>query len=397
MNALRIQKAKPRRASMRILSTLLSGCAGFLHSKTIEALWRGIEALLVGQVLTVTALGRAAVGNALAKHRIKAADRLAGNWRITANSLRIYRMLAMRWLGLAAGTPTVLVDWTGLPNGFHCLSASVAFQGRSVPLYAEVHPEAKLGNRRVEIRFLANLATILPADCRPIIVTDAGFYTEWCDEVERYEWFFVVRIRNQTKCQLSEDQRWVPVKDLYRLASARPRSLGQIRLTRTKPRWRRLVLVQKPSRRGRSPSKGNTTTAKKHRRKAKEPWVLATNLTTPPRHVVNVYGRRMQIEQNYRDLKDTRWGWSLEHSQSRSAERFAVLVLVAILAMFIVLLAGFVAEQNELHRTYQANTIRSRRVLSLFYLGNQVLLDHSLRPPEIAAAIPAFAARLLAT
>lgn len=117
----------------------------------------------------------------MAKHRIKAADRLVGNRRIAAKSFEIYRLLAQRWLGLASGSPVILVDWTGLKNNVCCLSASVAFNGRSVPLYAEVHPEKKLSNRTVEKRFLTKLAALIPEKRRPIIVADAGFYTQWCD------------------------------------------------------------------------------------------------------------------------------------------------------------------------------------------------------------------------
>ncbi|MFB4243000.1 transposase, partial [Escherichia fergusonii] len=39
---------------------------------------------------------------------------------------------------------------------------------------------------------------------------------------------------------------------------------------------------------------------------AKEPWVLATNLPVEirtPKQLVNIYSKRMQIEETFRDLK----------------------------------------------------------------------------------------------
>ena len=44
-------------------------------------------------------------------------------------------------------------------------------------------------------------------------------------------------------------------------------------------------------------------------------------------------------------------------------------MLIAALGMLTVTLLGHAAEKSGLHSKYQANTIRTRRVLSLFYLG----------------------------
>lgn len=394
MNALRIQKAKPQRASRTIIRTLLGSCASFLHQKTLGALLRGVEALLAGNVLSVTALGRGRAGKASAKHRIKALDRLVGNPRLVAKSAAIYRGLALRWLGYSPGSPIILVDWTCLKNGFHCLSASVAFQGRSVPLYAEVHPEKKLANHRVHKQFLGKLAQVLPASCRPVVVTDAGFYTEWCDAVEAHGWQFVARVRNQTKYRPKDSKNWVPVKQLFDTATTTARSTGPVFLTKGKPRLRRLVTVRKKPAIGRKPSKGHSTTANKHRKAAKEPWVLATNHSFPAKDVVRIYGYRMQIEQNYRDLKNSRWGWHFSQSGTRSAERFTVLVLIAVLAIFVVLLLGFAAENQGLHRGHQANTIKTRRVLSLFCLGKRILAEHASLCFDFGEQLRTFAAAI---
>lgn len=117
----------------RIIVDLVRPCAELLHAKTHQCLTRFCTALLSGQKLTLTELGRSAAGGK-PKHRIKAADRLLGNRRLHAQIAGVYRVLALRWIRFARNTPVVLVDWTGLPNNFYALSASVAFQGRSIPL-----------------------------------------------------------------------------------------------------------------------------------------------------------------------------------------------------------------------------------------------------------------------
>jgi hypothetical protein len=229
----------------------------------------------------------------------------------------------------------------------------------------------------VETRFLRSLRDVLPAGCQPTIVTDAGFYTEWCDEVEALGWDFVARIRNKTM-YLAADRGWIPVKALHPAATPRARSLGWVWLTKTKPRQRRVIYVRKRSARSRA-SRGHSTTANKCRARANEPWVLATTLRAKPRTIVSIYAQRMQIEQNYRDLKDSRWGWCLDQSRCKSAERFEILLLLATIAIFAVLLLGFTAEKRGWHRAHQANTTK-RRVLSYFYLGNRLLRDRAALP-----------------
>ena len=376
-----------------ILQEVLAPCAGFMHAKTVGALLRFCGALATGQTLTLNALGRAASGNKAAKHGIKAANRLLGNQRLVRHRQAIYRAVAQRWIGLARNAPVVLVDWTGLPNDFYALTASVAFQGRSVPLYAEVYPEKKKSNRRIEARFVSRLKALLPQHCTPVIVTDAGFYTEWCDAVEQVQWHFVARVRNKTMFQ-GTDGKWRPVKDLHQVATREARSLGWVRMTRTKPRKRRIILARqrRPLRRRKG---GYSTIANKCRKRALEPWVLATSLGAKPRVVVAIYAQRMQIEQNYRDFKDTRWGWGLQHSRSHSAMRFDILILLATIVSFVVLLIALCAERKGTHRAYQANTVK-RRVLSLFNLGNQLIANRHVPIPSLTHEVLYFSQQLFA-
>jgi hypothetical protein len=54
-----------------------------------------------------------------------------------------------------------------------------------------------------------------------------------------------------------------------------------------------------------------------------------------PGRVVELYARRMQIEESFRDLKDLRFGVGLDTSLTRKPARLAVLLLVRALASLI--------------------------------------------------------------
>ncbi len=88
---------------------------------------------------------------------------------------------------------------------------------------------------------------------------------------------------------------------------------------------------------------------------------------------MKIYSRRMQIEQNFRDEKNSRYGWELREGMSQSTGRLSVLSLIATLASIIMWLCEYHYENMGLHRIYQANTIKHRRVLLLLKLAENVL------------------------
>jgi len=83
----------------------------------------------------------------------------------------------------------------------------------------------------------------------------------------------------------------------------------------------------------------------------------------------------MQIEQTFRDNKNSRFGLSLAEARTRTARRADVLTLLANLSHLTTTLAGLIAERHRLDRGYQANTLRTRRVFSLPRLGRLLLAE----------------------
>jgi hypothetical protein len=149
--------------------------------------------------------------------------------------------------------------------------------------------------------------------------------------------------------------------------------LGEWCLARSNPLNVRLVLF-KDKRTGRITQRIGVKADVEARKRAQEPWLLATSLiSATPKKVVHIYSVRFQIEEYFRDAKNPRFGCCFEHARSRDENRIAVLLLIATLNMIALTLVGQTAERLGLHRGFQANTVRSKRVLSLFFLGKNII------------------------
>ena len=107
--------------------------------------------------------------------------------------------------------------------------------------------------------------------------------------------------------------------------------------------------------------------------------------------ICDLYATRMQIEETFRDTKNPRFGWSLQHARYRSTRRIDNLFLLIALAMLAVMLLGSAAEAANRHLAYQSNTIKTRRVLSWFVLGNCIIQHQQLDWLEPAALTAALA------
>jgi len=105
----------------------------------------------------------------------------------------------------------------------------------------------------------------------------------------------------------------------------------------------------------------------------REPWILATSLqgVAIAETVVSLYSTRMQIEEAFRDLKSARCGLSLEFSGTYNITRLAILILIGSLATVFSWLLGKVTEIAGAHRTFLANSIKDKTILSAVFLGIQ--------------------------
>ena len=376
-------KNKPDNNTMRditIIHDLLAKQCPNIHQKRLNSLMVATESLLDGNQLSLTELGRNISGSVSAKHNIKRIDRLLGNTHLRTDRMTIYRWHALQLCG-ANPMPIVLVDWADVREQLRLMTlrASISVQGRSVTLYERTFLFKDYNAPRSHNAFLAELAQILPANCYPLIVTDAGYRNTWFKQVEKHGWFWLGRVHGDVSFQHQGKSRWQSNKTLYSAANSKAKFIGSVQLARKAPLHCYLHLYKaKPKGRkdSRSSKAGRNHTAQKsYRTGSKEPWLLATNLPPErftPVKIVNLYAKRMQIEETFRDLKSSQYGMGLRHSKSRCPRRFDVLLLIAMLAEIILWLIGIVANHVGWQRQFQANTVKHRAVLSVVRLGKEV-------------------------
>ena len=365
----------------QVINTHLKKMCQGIHKKRMVSLMSMVEACIQGKKLSVTGLGRAIKNTVYEKHNIKRADRLMGNLALNQERGLLYRSMA-KWIVGNHKQPVILVDWSDLSanRSFHLLRASLPVGGRALTLYDEVHPEKKLGNGDIEKRFLKRLKDLLPKNCCPIIITDAGYRTPWFNAVQELGWDFVGRVGGHTMITPQSKGNWIRVEQIFETATTQPHYLGFIDLVKRNPLACHAYLLRK-KKQGRVKKtvfgkRCEMKHSKKNAHRERTPWLIVTSLTggtTITKRVINLYKTRMQIEEGFRDIKNSRFGFSLDEAKVSTKFRYENLLLVGVLATFAVWLTGKVAELKNIHRQYQANTIKKRNVLSTFYLGSCVL------------------------
>lgn len=299
----------------------------------------------------------------------------------------IYKRVSRQIIGTNQ-QPIILVDWSDIDarREYFLLRASVAISGRSLTLYEEVHSKKTKERRSTHNAFLQKLKDTLPVGCTPILVTDAGFRTPWFHQVARLGWDYVGRVRNRKMVQITADTSWIGAKSLYQRATKKAVKYADALLTRSNPIKCTLILFKGPLKgRKRLTKMGRNAqnrTSLVNAARAREPWLLATSLSTPsPKSVVDIYSQRMQIEETFRDLKCPRFGLSLYHNRTYKIERLKILVMLGSLATNFAWLLGKLARSLQLHRQFQANTTATVKVLSNVFLGIQIMRNSHLRIP----------------
>jgi hypothetical protein len=344
-----------------------------VHLARIRLVFVAVYTLLRSGKLSLTSLGRAIAGSA-PKHGIKRIDRLLGNVRVHAERLEFYRAIARRLI-TPGSRPVLIVDWTAITTQLWALVAAVSHEGRALIVYAETHDISSYAKPHVNKAFIERLRAVLPR-CSPVVLTDAGFRGPWMKLVQSFGWDYIGRVRGLARVRRDKGEAWSDIEHLWRMAGARPSDLGSFEFG-LKIRFRtRVVAIRKKLRYQRRPTKRDYG-PERARRAAREPWILATSLDVRASKVVQLYSRRMQVEETFRDAKSHRFGICLSHARTHSTSRADILVLLAAFAHVLYVLVGVAAEAARLQFRYQANTTTKRRVLSLPTLGRLVFRDHA--------------------
>jgi hypothetical protein len=101
----------------------------------------------------------------------------------------------------------------------------------------------------------------------------------------------------------------------------------------------------------------------------KEPWCLATNITTETaRTLINYYAKRWGIETGFRDTKDRRFGMGMGWVRISCPDRRDRLWLLNAFAVVLLTLLGAAGEALGYDWHLKANTVKTR-THSLFRQG----------------------------
>ncbi|WP_411899814.1 transposase, partial [Salmonella enterica] len=109
--------------------------------------------------------------------------------------------------------PIVLVGWADIRERERLLVllASVAIHGRSVTLYEKAFPLSEQCSTKAHDQFLADLASILPSNTTPLILSDAGFKLPWYKSVEKLGWSWFSRLRGKVQYADIAAENWQPI------------------------------------------------------------------------------------------------------------------------------------------------------------------------------------------
>lgn len=371
----------------RSVLQVIESCCVDLHASRRRAVVAAVGAVLSCGRVVAASVGRAVATRTSDKHGIKRIDRLLGNVKLQRELREVYARHVAHVVG-PLRHPVVLVDWSQVGRDKCVIKAVLALRGRGVPLYAECHRLAVQGRASVHRTFLSRLRQVLPPQCTPVVVTDAGFKHPWTKAVRALGWHFVTRVRGATCFRADAQSPWCKAKQFVVRPPARLLDMPDAELGLHDPVATRLVLSDGRSRRARKvpTERGRRIRARRAVRAAHESWLLATSLLSDAADIAATYALRMQIEQSLRDDKTLAAGWGLSQVGTQTCSRLDVQLLLLALATTAAMLAGIAAEQANLARHYQANTLRNRRVLSLVALGRRVIATAHLLASELLAA-----------
>lgn len=300
-----------------ILAWVLSVCTALRRSqaKTLAEL---VAAAVPTERATLANLGRAMPGPARCKHRIKRAGRFVANPRVSvaAGMAGVIARLTRR-----DDAPLVVaLDWVEV-RAFHTLVAAAVAGGRSIPLLWASYPEWELAKSQnnLEEGLVRLLRALVPDRVRVILLADRGFGRA---ELARtllglVNVSFVLRVKPQVKVR---HPRFTGKLIDYPVRKGMRRVLRGARFRATDPVDVNVVIRWK---------KG----LPEHR---DGPWFLITDLSKASAiGLTELYGKRMGVEEFFRDSKSVRNGLALRHTQVKRADRFDRFLLVLVLAYLL--------------------------------------------------------------
>lgn len=260
-----------------------------------------------------------------------------GKSRLDSGINRFYRLLrnpridyldyASSWAALLAkprrGQLLVSIDWTEWHHELRMLSSAVVVGKRAIPLFVQVTKKlARLRSQNsYENAFLRVLKDVLRhAGVTATILCDRGFRrVSWIDLLQTLALGFVVRLKDDVSVTYRGK-----MTTLAELAATLPRGkvvdLGIVPLRSDAAIEVRVVFYWA--------------------KKADRPWWVATSEAGRASRAIQLYDRRMTVEEQFRDTKGKRFGVKLHWTQFRDPEALARFTMLLAVALLIWMLTG---------------------------------------------------------
>jgi hypothetical protein len=212
----------------------------------------------------------------------------------------------------------VSFDWVEV-RSFHTLMAAACIGGRAVPLLWASYPGWKLlrSQNSLEEGLPRLLRTLIPTSVEVMILADRGFgRAEWAAVCQELDFRYLVRIKPAVTVASA---RYRGVLSKYPVHKGIAHVLRDV-LDRKGARVRHHVVIRwRPG----------------LPRKRDEPWYLMTDLEGRAEALCRLYGRRMSVEELFRDHKSRRNGLARRDTKIQKAERFDPFLLIVALAYIL--------------------------------------------------------------
>lgn len=238
----------------------------------------------------------------------------------------------------------LLADGTKIGFGHQLLMVAIAYRRRAIPLaWTWVKGSRGHSSAYKQRALLGYIQRLMPAGARVMIVGDSEFgAVDVLKQLNRWDWFYVMRQKGNTGVQLQERPTWL--------------RFGVLVKPGDRPYWSPAALLTEKH-------KYSVHLLACWQAGEKEPWLLATNLPTA-RAALRAYQRRMWVEEMFGDFK--KHGFDLESSHLRHFLRLSRLTLVvACLYLWLIAFGSQVIKRGQRRLVDRAD----RRDLSIFRIG----------------------------
>ena len=309
------------------ISWVVVVCAVYLRRSQAKTLGVLVASAMRCQRVSLANLGRNLLGST--KHQIKRAWRFCANDRVESSDAM--RGIVAKLLKKRKKKLLVAVDWVDI-KGFQTLLAGVVLKGRSIPIaWASTTNHVYDGHRSrnaFEESLLLVLRDMIPRSIKVVLLADRGFgRTALARFCQKQNFGYLIRIQPSVTVRLRGFHGQLldyPVKKGIAkvLKQVRYRSDGAVTQS---------VVVRWP---------------KNLPKKRDECWFLMTDQPGTAHQLCRLYGRRMTIEQLFRDDKSKRNGWSLRDTQITRPDRLDRLLLILAIAYLLLCGIGLIARQQ---------------------------------------------------